>query len=290
MMASAVSFTAMSALSHGLADRVHWTVVTVARTLVAVVFASILAHAGGVPVLLIRPPVLWLRSIFGSLSMLTTFYALSCENLPVGTAVTLFNLQPLWILVLCAIVYRQPIRWTDVIALISGILGTVLVLRPHFGDEVWGSISAIASSFFASVAMMGLNRLGKLDARSVVVHFSMLSSVVAVGAWLALEGSTSEMRTLPGATLAMLLFVGLSGMLGQLMLTKAYGGGRAPTVAMAGMSQIAFGAIVDYLVFRHTLDGWTLAGMALILLPCLWELSHPMRKPTGAAATAENFE
>jgi drug/metabolite transporter (DMT)-like permease len=184
-------------------------------------------------------------------------------------------------------VYRLPIRWSDMVAIASGIVGTVLVLRPHFGQEVWGSMSAVASSLFASVAMMGLNRLGQLDARSVVVHFSALSSVLAVTAWLSLDGSWVEMRAVSSQTLTMLVFVGISGVLGQLMLTKAYGGGRAPTVAMAGMSQIAFGAIVDYLVFDHALDAWTLSGMTLILLPCMWELSHPLRRPSGVPIEVE---
>jgi drug/metabolite transporter (DMT)-like permease len=285
MLAGSVSFTAMSALSHDLSHRVHWSLVASSRTIVALMLAAALARLGGAPVMIGKPQALWLRSVFGSLSLVTSFLALA--SLPLGTALTLFNLQPLWILIFHAAVDRLPIRRADLLAIASGGVGVVMILQPHFGAETSGSLSAIASSLFAAVAMMGLNRLGRLDPRSVVVHFSAVSSVAAVSAWLLLEGQADSLRAVTSGQVMLLVGVGIFGMVGQLMLTRAYGSGRAPTVAAAGMSQVAFGAIVDYCVFDHLLDVVTLAGMILILAPSLWELTHPLRRATARGSSQD---
>ncbi len=60
-----------------------------------VVVAAGLARLAGAPLAFWRPRALWVRSLAGSFSLVCNFYALS--TLPVADAVTLMNVQPLWV-------------------------------------------------------------------------------------------------------------------------------------------------------------------------------------------------
>src|SRR5262245_59584763 len=70
-------FAVMALLTREASRLVDWQAVAIARSGLATLFAFVLAVATGTQLAFARPRILWLRSLAGSLSMLTTFYALS---------------------------------------------------------------------------------------------------------------------------------------------------------------------------------------------------------------------
>src|SRR5437868_2576161 len=85
-------FAVMALFVRAAGDRVDWQAVAAARSGLATLFALLLCLATGTRLAFARPRVLWLRSVAGSLSMLTTFYALT--RMDTSAVLTLTNTFP----------------------------------------------------------------------------------------------------------------------------------------------------------------------------------------------------
>jgi drug/metabolite transporter (DMT)-like permease len=284
MLGGALAFATMGALSHAAGERCDWRLVAVARTSVAFALSAAFARAGGVRLVVLGPPVLWVRSLAGSLGVLGAFYALT--HLPISTALTLSNTVPVWVTLLAWPVLGQRPAGSVWLAIAVGICGVALVQKPEVSGDKLAGLLALGNAVSTAVAVIGLNRLGGVDARAVVTHFSGVSTVFTVG-FLLLSGADVAYAPLADApTLWLLVGVGLAGTLGQLAMTKAFALGDPSRVSVVGLTQIVFALLFDLLLWRRPFDLLTLFGIALVVAPSGWLMLHnPLRRATPIHTT-----
>jgi drug/metabolite transporter (DMT)-like permease len=265
MLAGAVFFALMGVQAHALGPRCDWLIVALARVLFMFVSSAVMAVAAGQKLVFLRPTTLWLRSLCGSFSLVCNFFAMT--KLPVSDALTLNSIYPLWILLIVAIWTRRVPRFGEVLGVACALVGVVLVQRPHLEGDRLAATAAVLSSASTAVALLGLHRLRGVDSRAVVAHFAGVASLVA-GIWLFFfrKDAIWEMRG-DLVTIALLAGVCVSGTLGQLCLTRAYATGVPTKIAVIGLSQIAFAAVFDVVIWAHTFTPTSLVGMALVLAP-----------------------
>jgi drug/metabolite transporter (DMT)-like permease len=270
MLLGAFSFAVMSALASKLGETCDWQLVALARSLLALAFASTLVVATGARFSIFRPKTLWMRSIAGSLSLLAGFYALT--RLPISDVLTLTNMFPIWVAVLAWPVLRcapSPGVW---VAVAAGIAGVVLIQRPHIAEGNFASLVALFASFTSALAMIGLHRLHGLDSRVIVAHFSGVSAMFCVVAWFVFPHAAGKSNEVHWHTGVMLVGMGATATLGQIMLTKAFASGPPDKVSVVGLSQVAFGMLLDVVIWQRTFTLLTLAGIALVMAPTAWLL------------------
>ncbi|HYE13706.1 MAG TPA: DMT family transporter [Pyrinomonadaceae bacterium] len=285
MLSSSLAFATMGAMSHLAGERSDWQLVAVARTSVAFVLSALLAVSAGVRPVLFGPGVLWVRSLAGSAGVLCAFYALT--HLPISTALTLSNTVPLWVTLLAWPTLGQKPSASVWLAVAVGLAGIVLIQRPDLTGDRLAALLALGNAACTAVAMIGLNRLGRLDARAVVTHFSGVSTVATL-AFLLLPGQRIDYGALGGAgTAALLAGVGIAGTLGQLAMTKAFALGQPARVSVVGLMQIVFALGFDLVIWHRRLDALTVAGIALVAVPSAWLMLHnPLKKSTPIHTTA----
>lgn len=250
-----------------LGARCDWRIVVQFRTIFSFMAAATLTSLAGARFVVFRPKILWVRSIAGTLSLITTFYALT--HLPVADVLTLTNTYPLWIVAIGFLAWGESVEGSILTAIVSAMIGVALIQQPHLEGNRIALVSALSAAFFTSVAMMGLNRLGKVDPRAVVAHFSAVASIAMIP--LLFLGHPADFTVLedPG-TLGLLFGVGVSGTIGQIFLTKAFAAGSAPRIAVIGMSQVAMALVFD-IIYRNALPPLaSLTGMALVVAPVMW--------------------
>lgn len=281
MLLGCVVFALMGALAHTAGERCDWQIIAIARSVVPLVVATTLALAGGVRLVFWWPGILWVRSIVGSISLICTFYAL--PRLPIGDVYALTNIFPIWVAVLSWPLLGEappPSVW---LAVVCGVLGVVLIQQPHFAEGNRATLSALAASFLSAVAMIGLHRLKGLDVRAIVAHFSGVSVAFAVASLFLFERTKPLPALDDGGLLLMLLGVGLCATVGQLCLTKAFAAGAPAKVSVVGLTQIVFGLLLDVLTLGNVPQPLTLLGIALVIAPTAWVLTHrPPRVPEEA--------
>jgi drug/metabolite transporter (DMT)-like permease len=277
MLCGSVAFALMGTLAHGLRDHCDWQVVAFVRSSLAFLFAAALTRAAGVRFAVVSPPVLWVRSLAGSVSLVCTFYSFS--RMPQSEVLTITNVFPLWIALLCWPLYGQRPGGGLLLALGCGLVGVALIQQPRFAEGNLGAATALAASMATAVSMLGLNRLNGLDPRAIVVHFSAISALACVACFFLFH--THLGLTLPGGrALAMLVGVGACATTGQLFLTKAFAAGPPTRVALVGLTQIPLAMLFDVVFWNHGFGAATLAGTLLVLGPTAWVMAS-----RGAAAS-----
>jgi drug/metabolite transporter (DMT)-like permease len=270
MLFGSLSFALMSTFAHLLASSCDWQLIAMARSGLAFGFTLILALLTGSKLVLWRPATLWLRSIAGSVSLVSAFYALT--HLPVSDVLTLTNMFPIWVAVLSWPLLKERPTYHVWLAVISGVAGVVLIQRPHIAAGNFAAALALFSSFTTAIAMMGLHRLKGVDARAVVVHFSGVSFLFGVGAFFILPRGEFQVEEWDGKATALLLGVGITATIGQLFLTKAFAAGPPAKVSVAGLTQIVFAVILDWLILDRSFGLLTLLGIGLVVVPTAWVL------------------
>jgi drug/metabolite transporter (DMT)-like permease len=277
MLAGSLSFSLMATLAHALADRCDWELVATVRAGLAFLFATALALRARARLVLLRPRILWVRSLAGTVSLLCTFYAL--PRLPIADVLTLTNMFPIWVAVLSwPLAGERPTRdaWA---AIAVGILGVVLISQPHFAESrPLPALIALLASFSTSVAMLGLHRLRQIDPRAIVAHFSGVSFLACTVVMVIDPADSWGTSRLEGTTLAMLGGLGLSATVGQLFLTKAFAAGPPARVSVVALTQVAFALVFDALIWRHPFGLTRLAGIVLVLAPTAWLLITQRRE------------
>lgn len=269
MLASAACFTLMGALTHAAGERCDWRFVALARSVLALLFAAALVVQARVPFVVWRPGSLWLRSLCGSLSIVGSFYALT--HLPIASALTLTHMSPIFIALFSWPMLGQVPTPPVLLAVIAGVAGVYLIQQPTEALSAQVAVFVAAGcSVTSALAMMGLHRLQHIDARSIVAHFSAVSTL-AVAISLLPSFVTGWPAFTPGLfTVALLLGVGLSATAGQLTMTRAYAAGMPARLSVVGLSQVVFAMILDVLIWHRRFDAATLIGAALVIGPTAW--------------------
>jgi drug/metabolite transporter (DMT)-like permease len=271
MLLGSLAFSVMATLAHALAGRCDWELVATVRAGLALVFSTALALEAGAKLVFLRPRVLWIRSLAGTMSLLCTFYAL--PRLPISDVLTLTNMFPLWVALLSWPVLGARPTWGTWLAVAIGIAGVVLVAQPHVAEaRLVPAGVAVAGSLSTSVAMLGLHRLGGVDPRAIVAHFSAVS-LVACLTLLGLDPADSlGEANLEAASLALLGGVGICATIGQLSLTKAFSSGPPARVSVVALSQVVFAIVFDAVIWRYEFSRLSLVGIALVMAPTAWLL------------------
>jgi drug/metabolite transporter (DMT)-like permease len=270
MLAGAFVFSLMGTCAHALRDDCDWQAIAVARTGLALTFAAVLAKAGGVRLVFLRPGVLWVRSLAGSLSLVGVFFAFT--RMPVGDVLTLTNVFPVWVALLSWPLDGVRPSLEVWLAIACGLTGVALIGQPHWSQQNWAALVALGCSLSTAVAMLGLHRLQGIDARAIVVHFSAVSLVFALAALWVFPRSAGLAHLGDPRAVLLLLGVGLTATIGQIALTKAFAAGPPAKVSVVGLTQVGFGILLDVVVWQRALDAVRLLGVAMVIAPTAWLL------------------
>jgi drug/metabolite transporter (DMT)-like permease len=284
-------------------SNVDWQVVAVARSGLATVFALSVALATGAQIPFLRPRMLWVRSIAGSMSMMTTFYALTDRSFPVSNTLTLTNTFPIWVALLSwPLAGERPTVgvWSAVVCAVSGVavtqqsatVETWLGLRDGpvgwtaFPPAAW---SALAASTFTATAMMGLNRLRGVSSMGVVVHFSAVATLFCLAAVFLFERKADLDHLSDPTILGLLLGVGLTATAGQVFLTLAFRTGKPTNVAVVSLSQVVMAMAVE-LAGGAQFSWVKIVGTILVLGPTAWIMVHEHKIAASAAAAEKESD
>lgn len=271
MAASALAFSAMSALVKQAEHGLPTAEIVCARAAITLVLSyAMVRRAGraggpnpglspwGTPA---RRPSLVLRGALGFLALACYYWTLG--RLPLAEATTVHNTAPIWTAILAWLLLRETLGRATVAALALGLAGVVLVARPDVGGlrlDGAGLGVALAGAVGSALAYVTVRRLAVTEHPLVIVfYFPMValpaSLVWAVPQWTA--PSPVEWLLLAG--------IGVATQIGQVCLT--YGLSREPAArAMAvGYLQVVFAVGWGVLWFAEVPPWTTLVGAAMII-------------------------
>lgn len=202
------------------------------------------------------------RSLIGYLSMGLLFYALT--HLPLATAITLNYTSSLFFTLICLVRLKEPLTRTGALGLTVGFTGILLLLRPTVSGDMWfAAAMGLASGACAGLAVFQVRELGRMGEAPWRTVFWFFTVASLFGALLLALGPGFTPPT--AETFWPLLGIGLTGMCGQLAMTRAYKDGSKFLVASFAYLTVAFSALLGVLLWGDVLPLEALAGILLIV-------------------------
>lgn len=199
-----------------------------------------------------------LRNIFGVSALAMVFYCYSV--LPLATATTLNYTSSLFIGLWVFIKGVEGKRdWFRFLTCLLGFAGVILVLRPSIAeDQLFAVALGLSSGICAACAMMQIRSLGELGESTwlVVFYFSVVVTLVGL-----IVFDHNAIHDVSLQSWAALIVVGLSGMVGQLCVTQAYGSGSTIFSAVLQYMTIVFAVFLGVLFWEDVPDLWVWIGI-----------------------------
>jgi drug/metabolite transporter (DMT)-like permease len=282
-VASALAFTAMSAVIKMLADKYPIGEIVFFRSAFAILPLLIWLRWQGDLINAVRTTNMaghLLRGLIGSCGMFAGFVALS--YLPLSDAVAIGYAAPLMTVLLAAVVLKETVRvyrWT---AVVVGLIGVLIMLTPHLsagalahgltGGSAVGALFALAAAFCAAGATIQVRRLTATERTgAIVLYFSLLTTLLGLATivlgWRA-----------PGALdLGLLVLTGILGGVGQILLTKSYRHADASLLAPFEYTTMIWALLIGWFVFGQLPAPAVVAGATIVVaagLLVIWRESR----------------
>ena len=251
---------------------------------VQVVFFSVLLSFPLVVVMLLRdgepgtlrPRHPWwsaLRTGSAVVTGLCIFYAFA--TLPLTDVYAIIFSMPLIITVLSIPVLGErvgPQRWA---AVVVGLAGVLVVLRPGAAALEAGHLAAMAGAFFAALTAVIVRKIGREERAAVLLLYPMVANVVVMG-----FAMPFVYRPMPVGDLGLWGLLAVLSFAGSLLMIEAYRRADAVLVAPMQYSQILWAALYGWLLFDEGVDGRTALGAAVIVASGLYVLLRESRGPS----------
>ncbi|MRR38677.1 DMT family transporter [bacterium] len=169
--------------------------------------------------------------------------------------------SPLIIPIIPFVWLHEPLARGVRIAIITGFLGVLLILKPGMTIFEPVALIALTAALFASLGFVSIRRMSETELpETIVFSYSLICAVISAiplfWAW----------QTPDTTSLVMLVCIGAAATAGQFLLTRGYGMAPAAQVGPFVYSSVVFASILGWILWGESLDAFTIIGSALVFL------------------------
>lgn len=275
MIIAAFCFSLSGAITRLLGNKISSVELVLFRNVIGVafIFTSIwqkpLQQVGGKLFLLV------FRGIIGTLALYLFFYGITKIGLP--EAITYQQSYPIILALFSYFFLGEILKKNEIWAIVVGFSGICLIFLPQMGDSLFSAKNhfiGIVNMIFTALAYLSIRGLSKYyDGRAIVMSF-MLSGLIlplcslTIGHFYpnpALDFILGSFVMPAGKQWFWILLLGISAMIGQIFLTKAFTYGKAGPISVAGYSNIIFSILFGILLGDPLPSTTSLLGICFVI-------------------------
>jgi len=224
----------------------------------------------------VHPWWMAVRTIAAVITGVSAFYAFS--DLPLTQAYAILFATPLLITVLSIPILGETVRLQRWLAVIVGLIGVIVVLRPGSTELSTGHIAAIVAACAGAFASIVVRKIGAEERTVVMLLYPMVANFVLMGIALAFV-----YKPMPIEHLGMLAIISVIAWTAARFIIAAYQTGEAAIVAPMQYSQIIWATGYGLIFFDEVPDLYTAIGAAIIIASGLFIVFRESQ--TGASKT-----
>lgn len=211
----------------------------------------------------IHPWWIALRAVATVITGFTAFYAFSV--LPLAQVYTILFASPLLITVLAIPVLGEKVRIRRWAAVIVGLIGVLVVLRPGSAELSIGHLAALMAAVGGSIASIIVRKIGSEERPVVMLLYPMALNFVVMAAALPFV-----YVPMPIEHLGMMGVIAVFAWIAGRMIISAYQAGEAAIIAPMQYSQIIWATIFGFLFFGEFIELTTAIGASIIIASGLY--------------------
>lgn len=205
-------------------------------------------------------PMLFVRSICGTLGIMCNFYAV--DNMNISDASMLNKLSPFAAVLFSIFMLKEKVNLRQVFSLIVVFAGALLVIKPsmNFSEFKPGAVGLLGG-LSAGAAYTAVRYLGNHGAKGphIVFFFSAFSTIVMLPYLL------TAYKPMHLSQFLILLLTGAFAAAGQFSITAAYSNAPAKEISIFDYTQIIFAAVLGFAFFGQVPDIYSIVGYIVIL-------------------------
>ena len=188
----------------------------------------------------------------------SAFYAFSV--LPLAQVYAILFAAPLLITLLAIPILGESVGPYRAGAVIVGLIGVLVVLRPGATELTLGHLAALTAAVCGATGSVIVRKIGRAERDAVLLLYPMVANFVIMGALLPFV-----YRPMPAAHLGMLAIIAVLASVAGLLVIAAYRNGDAAIVAPMQYSQIIWASIFGFTLFGERPTGYTALGALIII-------------------------
>lgn len=239
----------------------------------------------------LRPVHPWwtaVRTVSTVITGVSAFYAFS--TLPLAQTYAIIFAAPLLITLLAIPILGEKVGLRRGGAIVVGLIGVMIVLRPGTVPLNLGHAAALAAAVFSSLASVIVRKIGQDERSVVLLLYPMMANFIVLGCALPFV-----YKPMPIEHVGMLGVIASFGFVAMLLIISAYRRAEAVIVAPMQYSQMIWATIYGYLIFNENLDIYTVVGATVIIASGIYivlredspnvSLNSPVLRSKGRAET-----
>ncbi len=214
----------------------------------------------------LRPVHPWwvlLRTTCTVITGVTAFYAFSV--LPLAQTYAILFAAPLLITILAIPILGETVRLRRWAAVIVGLVGVMIVLRPGQANLGLGHLAALTAAVCGSLAGVIVRKIGAEERSVVLLIYPMMANFLVMGAVLPFVYVPMQITDF-----GLMGVIALFGLTASFLSILAYRAGEAVIVAPMQYSQILWATGYGWFLFGESVDRATLIGAAVIIASGLY--------------------
>lgn len=208
-----------------------------------------------------------LRTVAAIVTGSGAFYAFSV--LPLTQVYTILFAAPLIITLLSIPILGEKVGFHRWMAVIAGLIGVVVVLRPGSADITLGHAAAMAAAVGGALASVIVRKIGREERSAVLLLYPMMANFVLMAALMPFF-----YRPMPVTHLGMIGVMAVFAFVAGLLLISAYKSADAAIVAPMQYSQILWAAVYGMFFFGESADQTTWIGAGIVIASGLYVVAR----------------
>jgi S-adenosylmethionine uptake transporter len=210
-----------------------------------------------------NPWLVLIRGVTVALSSITGFYAFSV--LPMAQVYAILFGTPLMITLLSVPMLGEKVGWRRGLAVVVGMCGVLVVLRPGGADLSLGHLAALAAATMGALTSVITRKVGRQERSAVMLMYALMGNFVLMGVALPFV-----YIPMPGEDLAVMIAIAVMAFTAMQLVILAYRRAEAVVVAPMQYSQIVWAVVYGALFFNEFPDLWTLVGAGIVIASGLY--------------------
>lgn len=221
-----------------------------------------------------------LRTAIGLSSM--AFMFTTVMLLPLAESTTMQFTVPIFATILGALILKEPTGWHRWGAVFAGFIGVLVVAQPGSGHiPLLGAMTGLTAALLSASVTILLRRIGQTEMPTTTVfYFSVLSLPVLVPVFIA-QMVPHDLRTW-----GLLILIGLTGGVGQIMMTRSLALAPVAVVVPMDYSGLLWATLYGYLLFGALPTPMTWLGAPIIVASGLYIVWREHRRAQANTTAA----
>ena len=180
--------------------------------------------------------------------------------LPLADCTVIFFASPLFVTALSVPLLGEHVgihRWG---AVVVGLVGVMIVVRPGMGFVHWASILPLITALFYASVQIITRVLGRTDHALTTLFYTSIGGLAFSSIGVLFVWVTPSLEQW-----VILVWLGFLGAVGHYFMIRAFAIAPVSVLAPFDYTTLIWAILFGFLLFRELPDAWTIAGATIII-------------------------